>query len=84
MRRLRKGCMPKRGGTAETAVKKLAGTVATTVGAGTGVAVCGWSAAIVLIVAILGVIFIVWLVLSNSDRSMRLMTILNVISNCRR
>jgi len=76
--------VPERAGAAEAMVKKLAGTVATTVGAGTGVAICGWSAAIVLIVAIVGVVFVVWLVLSDSDRSTRLTAILSAISNCRR
>lgn len=61
------------------AVKKLGGAGAAAAAAGTGVAVCGWAAALVLIAALSAAVFVIWWVLSDSDRSTRLKEILSTL-----
>ena len=69
---------PNHGGVAVVAVKKLGGTVAAAA-AGTGVAVYGWAAALVLITGMAETVFVIWWVLSNSERSERLKSILSAV-----
>ena len=66
------------GGVAVAAMKKLGGTVAAAA-AGMGVAMCGWAVALVLIAGMGAVVFVIWWVLSNSDRSERLRNILSAL-----
>ena len=60
------------------AVKKVGGAVATAA-AGSGVAVYGWPAALVIMAALAAAVFVIWWVLSDSDRSKRLKEILSAI-----
>lgn len=71
------------GGAAVGAVKKLGGAVITAA-AGTGVAVYGWAAAFVITAALAATVFVVWWVLSDSDRSTRLRDILTAVWGSRR
>ena len=66
------------------AVRKLVGAVTSTAAAGTSIALCGWAAAAVFIVAVVAVVFVIWWVLSDTDRSKRLTDILAAIWNSRR
>jgi hypothetical protein len=65
------------------AVKKLGGAVVTA-GTGSGVAVYGWAAVIVVVAVLAAAIFVVWFVLSDSDRSTRLRDILSAVWGSRR
>jgi len=63
-------------------VKKLGGTVVAAA-AGTGFAVYGWTAVLVILAALGAAVFVIWWVLSDSDRSSRLKEILLVIFGSR-
>lgn len=73
---------PDHGGAVVVAVKKIGGAV-TTVAAGTGVAVYGWAAALVILAALAAAVFVIWWVLSDSERSKRLKEILSAIFGSR-
>src|SRR6266702_1715087 len=66
------------GGLAVVAVKKVGGAVVTAA-AGMGVAVYGWAAVLVIMAALAAAVFVIWWVLSDSERSWRLKEILSAI-----
>ena len=73
---------PDHGGAVVVAMKKVGG-VLRTAAAGTGVAVCGWAAVLVIMTALAAAVFIIWWVLSDSERSKRLKEILGVVFGSR-
>lgn len=64
-------------------VNKLGGAVATTASGVGGVEVYGWSAAVVILAVLGAAVFVIWWVLSDSDRSSRLKEILLAIFGSR-
>ena len=74
---------PDHDGTAVVVVMSTAEGAAATAMAGTGLAVSGWAAVLVILAALAAAVFVTWWVLNDSERSKRLKEILGAIFGSR-